>query len=138
MFSIGGIFIPVTNLKKSIEWYEENLELQRISDWEDGIGFCLSSGSTQLALVKVESTQSTEFIIEGSKKNSYYNFFVDDIGIAHAKLSNKGVKTSEIKDYDGMKCFDFFDLDNNLFSVVSEDPDSPFHPDHIKKLQMKD
>ncbi|SER54818.1 Glyoxalase-like domain-containing protein [Gracilibacillus ureilyticus] len=137
MFSIGSIFIPVTNLESSTEWFERNLDLKKISDWEDGAGFCLPSGSAQLSLVKVASAQATEFEIIRNNRNSYYNFFVNDIEAAHDKLISNGVKTSEIQDYDDMKFFDFFDLDNNPFSVVYEDINSPFHPDNIRKMQEK-
>lgn len=138
MFKIGSIFIPVTDIEKSTSWYEKYLGVKKIDSWEDGAGFYLPTGSTQLALVKVESPQPTEFIIKGNQKNSYYNFVVDDIEIALQHFKNNGVVTTEIEDFGGMKFFDFFDLDGNPFSAVNEVEGSPFHSDHVKKMQESD
>ncbi|GIN72429.1 hypothetical protein J14TS2_29040 [Bacillus sp. J14TS2] len=138
MFKIGGIFIPVTNIEKSTEWYEKFLGVKKIDSWEDGAGFYLPSGSTQLALVKVEAPQPTEFIIKGNQKNAYYNFIVDDIETAHQHFKYNDVVTTEIDAFGDMKFFDFFDLDGNPFSVVNEVKGSPFHSDHVKEMQKND
>lgn len=138
MFKIGSIFIPVTNIKKSAEWYETCLGAKRIDSWEGGSGFYLPNGSTQLTLIKVETAQPTEFNIRGNQKNSYYNFVVDDIEAAHQHFKNNDVATTEIDHFSGMKCFDFFDLDGNPFSVVNEVESSPFHSDHVRHAQKKE
>ncbi|MFC5465732.1 VOC family protein [Lederbergia graminis] len=135
MFKIGSIFIPVTNIEKSRQWYERSLGVTLIDSWEGGIGFYLPYGSTQLALIKVETPQSTEFSMNSDQKNSYYNFVVDDIDHAHQHFKDNGVVTTDINDFNGMKFFDFFDLDGNPFSVVNEVEDSPFHSDQVKKLR---
>ena len=61
MFKIGSIFIPVTDIEKSTDSYEKNLGVKKIDSWEDGAGFYFPIGSTQLALVKVESQQPTVY-----------------------------------------------------------------------------
>ncbi|MEI2366331.1 VOC family protein [Niallia circulans] len=138
MFKVGSIFIPVTDMKKSTDWYVKFLGVKIIDSWEDGAGFYLPTGTTQLALVKVESPQPTEFIIKGEQKNSYFNFVVDDIEAAHQQFRNNGIVTTEIDDFGGMKFFDFFDLDGNPFSVVNEVSNSPFHSDNVRKMQERD
>ena len=138
MFKVGSIFIPVTDIKKSTEWYVKFLGAKIIDSWEDGAGFYLPAGTTQLALVKVESPQPTEFIIKGEQKNSYFNFVVDDIEAVHQQFRNNDIVTTEIDDFGGMKFFDFFDLDGNPFSVVDEVSDSPFHSDNVRKMQERD
>ncbi|WP_152657689.1 VOC family protein [Oceanobacillus sp. CFH 90083] len=135
MFKIGSIFIPVTNIENAAAWYEKYLGAKKIDSWGDGAGFYLPIGSTQLALVRVESVQPTEFITKERQKNSYYNFVVDDIEATHQHFKNNNVLTTEIDDFGGMKCFDFFDLDGNPFSVVNEVEGSPFHSDSIRKKQ---
>jgi len=135
MFRIGSIFVPVTDLEKAIKWYEKNLGIQKIDEWEDGAGFYFLNGSTQLALMKVEERQPTEFAIKEKEKNVYFNFIVDDIEEAYQFLNTNEVETTAIKDVGGMKYFDFLDLDGNLFSVVDEPIDSPFHSANIQKLQ---
>lgn len=137
MFKIGSIFIPVTNIEKSSIWYAECLCAKKIDDWEGGAGFYLPTGTTQLALVKVDRPQPTEFTIAGKRKNAYYNFVVADITEAHQHLKNKGVLTTDIHQLGSMKFFDFFDIDGNPFSVVDEAKDSSFHSENVKKLQTK-
>lgn len=79
MFKVGSIFIPVTDIEKSTDWYVKFLGVKIIDSWGEGAGFYLPTGTAQLALVKVESPQPTEFIIQGDRKNSYFNFVVDDM-----------------------------------------------------------
>ncbi|WP_226680901.1 VOC family protein [Sutcliffiella horikoshii] len=138
MFRVGSIFIPVTDIEKSTEWYEKFLGAKMIESWGDGIGFYLPSGPTQIALVKVESPQPTEFRTNGNQKNGYFNFVVDDIAATHQHFKSKGIVTSEIDDFGGMKFFDFFDLDGNPFSVVNEVDGSPYHSDNVRKMQERD
>ncbi|RIW31621.1 VOC family protein [Bacillus salacetis] len=138
MFKVGSIFIPVTDIEKSTDWYVKFLGVKIIDSWGDGAGFYLPNGSTQLALVKVESPQPTEFIIKGDQRNSYFNFVVDDIETAHQKFKQNGIVTTEIDDFGGMKFFDFFDLDGNPFSVVNEVDGSPYHSDNVRKMQERD
>ncbi|GAA0501748.1 hypothetical protein GCM10008986_31560 [Salinibacillus aidingensis] len=44
MFNVGGVIIPVTDLKKSKLWYEENLGLTKVDEWNNdeelGAGYC--------------------------------------------------------------------------------------------------
>lgn len=136
MIKVGSIFIPVTNIEKATEWYEKHLGVKKIEDWGEGAGFYFPDSSTQLGLIKVEETQPSEFVIKGDRKNSYFNFLVEDIHAIYQQLNNSGVETTGIEDFNGMKCFDFFDLDNNAFSVVDEPFDSPFHRDKVKMKQQ--
>ncbi|MDH5160561.1 VOC family protein [Heyndrickxia oleronia] len=137
MFKVGGIFIPVTDLERSKRWYELNLGVTKVDEWQEngldhGVGYVFKDDSTGLALIKVEKPQPTEFTIKGRSKNVYYNFVVEDIEPAYGLLKQNGVKTTEIHDYGVMKGFDFFDPDGNSFSVVSEEIHSPYHKDNLK------
>ncbi|TYS18578.1 VOC family protein [Rossellomorea vietnamensis] len=138
MFKVGSVFVPVTDLKKSASWYEENLGVKKIDEWEGGAGFYFPSGSTQLGLVETTAPQPTEFAIHGKKKNVYFNFVVEDINDVHQQLQSRGVVTTHIEDFGGMKCFDFYDPDGNIFSVVDEAEGSPFHSANIRRLQAND
>lgn len=138
MFKVGSIFIPVTDIVKATKWYEKHLGVKKIGGWEEGAGFYFPDSSTQLGLVEVETPQPTEFVIKGNRKNVYFNFIVQDIEVVFHQLNSNGVVTTDIQDFGGMKGFDFFDLDDNTFSVVSESIDSPFHGDNVKRLQKSD
>ncbi len=137
MFKVGSVFIPVTDMEKSMKWYEKHLGVRKIDTWDGGAGFYFPNSDTQLGLVQVDSPQPTEFVISGKRKNVYFNFLVEDIEEVHKELKNAGIVTSEIEDFGGMKGFEFFDLDNNPFSVVDEVEDSPFHRDQVRKSQNK-
>jgi glyoxylase I family protein len=137
LFKVGSVFIPVTDMEKSMKWYEKHLGVRKIDTWDGGAGFYFPNSDTQLGLVQVDSPQPTEFVISGKKKNVYFNFLVEDIEEVHKELKNSGVVTSVIEDFGGMKGFEFFDLDNNPFSVVDEVEDSPFHRDQVRKSQYK-
>ncbi|MRX71249.1 VOC family protein [Bacillus lacus] len=137
MLKIGSIFIPVTNLEKSEQWYERILGVKKIDSWGEGTGFYLPLGSTQLALIQVESLQPAHFHINKNEINSYYNFMVDDIESTQQHFRDNDVKTTEIEDFNGMKFFDFYDLDGNSFSVVSEVEDSPYHSDQVRRMQER-
>ncbi|KUP07637.1 glyoxalase [Bacillus coahuilensis p1.1.43] len=139
MFTVGSIFIPVNNLEESIEWYQKVLNIHLLDRWESeeekGAGFCFHKGDIQLGLIEVKSSDSTEFNIDDHQKNSYYNFKVGDIKAACHHLMNQDVKVTKIENFGGMKFFDFFDLHGHSFSVVEEVAGSPFHSDHIKRIQ---
>lgn len=135
MFRVGSIFIPVTDLDKSIEWYEDNLGVTKIDSWDGGVGFYFPNDNTQLALIQVDEPQPSEFTVSPNSKNGYFNFLVDDIEEAYEKLNKSGVVTTEIEAFGGMKVFDFFDLDGNPFSVVNECKDSPYHREEVRKAQ---
>jgi len=140
MFKIGGIFIPVTDLERSKKWYELNLGVIKVDEWQEdgidhGVGYVFRDDAIGLALIKVKEPQPTEFKINGKSKNVYYNFIVDDIQPAYDQLKRNKVETTEIHDYGLMKGFDFFDPDGNSFSVVSEEKNSPYHNDNLKEIQ---
>ncbi|WP_227394658.1 VOC family protein [Jeotgalibacillus aurantiacus] len=137
MFRVGSVFIPVANLEQSSKWYEENLGVKKIDQWDGGAGFYFPESDTQLGLVSVDSPQISEFTAGQGQKNGYFNFVVEDIHEAYASFNNKGICTSDIREFGGMKFFDFFDLDGNPFSVVDEVKDSPFHRENVRKMQVK-
>lgn len=139
MYKVGGIFIPVTNLEQSKKWYEKNLGLKKVHEWQEegqdyGVGYIFKDSIVGLTLIKVEKPQATEFSTIGKKKNVFYNFLVEDIMPAYEQLNKNGVETTEIHDYGLMKGFDFVDPDGNSFSVVSEEKHSPYHPENLLTL----
>ena len=137
MFKVGSIFIPVSDIEKSSSWYVKYLGATKIDVWEGGAGFYLPTGSTQLALIKVNRPQPTEFTIQDNQKNAYYNFVVDNIVTVHQYFNNNGVITTDIQHMGEMAFFDFFDIDGNPFSVVNEVKDSPYHSENVKRMQEK-
>lgn len=126
---IGGVFIPVTNLEKSIEWYMKCLPLELVDRWqgEAGAGFRFRSGGAGLMLVQVDKSQPTEFDVSERQKNCYFNFNPESIHEFHRELQEKGVEVTEIEDHGTMLGFDFFDPDGNPFSAVLDLPSSKYY-----------
>ncbi len=124
-----------------MKWYEKNLGVKKIAEWREvmdkGVGFYFPNSQTQLSLVEVTDSQSTEFTIQGNKRNVYFNLIVEDIKKAYQHLQQNRVRVTELKDNGCIKSFEFFDLDENVFSVVSEEESSPFHEIQVRKLQQQ-
>ncbi|MDQ0272352.1 VOC family protein [Cytobacillus purgationiresistens] len=63
MLKIGAVFIPVTNVNKSVEWYKDVLELNYVGTWpgDEGADFYFNTEKQYLSLVKVNKKQPTVF-----------------------------------------------------------------------------
>ncbi|MFC4353901.1 VOC family protein [Chryseomicrobium palamuruense] len=131
----GSLFIPVRDLEKSAIWYEKHLGVKRIDSWGEGMGFYFPNGPTQLALIVVEETPTTEFSITHARKNVYYNFLTSDIEQLHKEFQNQKIHVSAIKNFGGMLCFDAVDPDGNVLSFVDEPEDSLYYSKQIEKRQ---
>lgn len=133
---VGGIFIPVTNLRKSIEWYTQCLGAECIYEWPENSGadFVHGQSTAGFSLVKVEESQPTEFKINEQYQNCYYNFTTFDIKSTYNRMKNDGVEVTELEDHGMIIGFDFIDPDGNPFSVVAEKENSP-HYDRFQKLK---
>ncbi|WP_057772559.1 VOC family protein [Cytobacillus dafuensis] len=120
MIKIGAIFVPVRNVETAIEWYKEKLGLNHVGTWPGNTGadFYFTVEKQYLSLVKVEEKQEIEFAINAKHYNAYYNFTTTDIEAYHQHLQLKGVEVTEIKDHGPVMCFDFYDLDGNMFGVI--------------------
>ncbi|WP_127573059.1 VOC family protein [Paenibacillus xylaniclasticus] len=124
---VGGVFIPVTNLEKSIEWYSATFDVEQVDNWGTGAGFKFRKGEALLALVQVDSPQTTTFSLPDGSPHCYFNFEVSDIEEAHRELKDKGRIVSDIEHHGNIiAIFDVTDPDGNTLSFVSEKADSPY------------
>ncbi|WLD92828.1 VOC family protein [Alkalihalobacillus sp. AL-G] len=130
---IGSIFIPVTDLERSIKWYAEHLGLQLVNRWENnsGAGFSFEHGDAFLGLVNVERRQPTDFEVskDSSFRNCYYNFEPEDVYAMHTKLKENDVEVTDVIDYGPMVGFDFFDPDGNCLSAVRDKQGQAYYRD---------
>jgi len=87
---LNNITIPVSDLKKTVEFYEKVLGLKKESEWSTYVIF--DCGGVELAFEPGGS--------KGEKKGSPYIFLiVDDVDKEYEQLKEKGVKfKSEPKD----------------------------------------
>ncbi|MCM2677426.1 VOC family protein [Alkalicoccobacillus plakortidis] len=120
MLKLGAIFIPVTDVKKSVEWYKDVLELNHVGNWQgdEGADFYFNSEKQYVTLVKLNENQPTKFLTNSEYQNTYYNFTTDNIEELHRRLSQKGAKVTEIYDDGAIYAFEFYDLDENKLGVV--------------------
>lgn len=131
---VAGVFIPVTDLKRSMAWYEKLFGLERVSYGEEWMaGYKFPRGEALLALVQVEKNQKTQFEIREGMHNSYYNFETVDIESVHRSFAAQGVQVTEIFGGDSIRIFHFLDPDGNRFDVVEETPNSPFYKHAVGK-----
>ncbi|WP_373231019.1 VOC family protein [Cohnella sp.] len=132
---VSGIFIPVTNMRRSAEWYIRVFELEIIEHSESCTGLAFPGEATFLNLWKVDRPQPTQFEAIGGYKIPYYNFESFDIEFSHASLKEKGVEVMPIvDDAGGVRYFDCLDPDGNLIGIVEELPSSIYYP-HKQKYR---
>jgi glyoxylase I family protein len=132
---VSGIFIPVTDMQRSADWYIRVFELEMIENSEICTGLAFPGEATILNLWKVDRPQPTQFEMAGGYKISYYNFESFDIEFSHASLKEKGVDVMPIQnDAGGTRYFDCLDPDRNLIGIVEELPNSIYYP-HKQKYR---
>lgn len=132
---ISGIFIPVTDMKRSTEWYIKmfDLEVIQISDLCTGLAF--PGEATYINLWKVERPQPMQFDT-GADQIPYYNFESFDIEYSHTALIEKGVEVMPIVNSDGIRFFDCLDPDGNRIGIVEELPSSTAFYAHKQKYRQ--
>lgn len=124
---VSGIFIPVTDMKRSVEWYVRVFGLEMIDQSGMCTGLAFPGEVTIVNLWKVNRPQPTQFDVEGGYKIPYYNFESFDIEYSHASLKEKGVEVMPIIDAGGIRFFDFMDPDGNRISIVEEKESSTYY-----------
>jgi glyoxylase I family protein len=124
---IAGVFIPVTDLQRSMVWYEKLFGLEPISTGGGMAGYKFPQGEALLALVQVEQRQEVQFEIRKGINNCYFNFETVDIESVHRSYVKQGVQVTDIFGGESIRIFHLFDPDGNRFDVVEETPNSPFY-----------
>lgn len=113
---IDSVFVQVTDMKRSEEWYTNIFNFKVTYRGSDGmcIGFRFDESGplkTGLSIVKVDKVDRPQHIP--------FNFYVVDIDQFHNELKEKSVEVTKIHGEDGMRFFDFKDPDGNMIDVVT-------------------
>jgi len=124
---VAGVFIPVTDLQRSMAWYEKWFGLELVSGGKGMAGYKFPQGEALLALVQVEKQQGVQFELSEGNHNCYFNFETVNIEAVHRSFMEQGVQVTEIFGGDTLRIFHMFDLDGNRLDVVEETPKSPFY-----------
>ncbi|RKP54082.1 VOC family protein [Cohnella endophytica] len=113
---IDTVFVPVTNVGKSEEWYLKMFQFRIVYRSNDGqyVGFRFDQeGPLQCGL----TIYKCEAIPE--QKHIPFNFYVSDVEEMHRMLKESNVWVSDIHEGEGMKFFDFADPDGNVLGAVT-------------------
>jgi catechol 2,3-dioxygenase-like lactoylglutathione lyase family enzyme len=116
---IDGVFMPVIDLQKSIEWYKDKLGLTLLYTWEGGAGFKVYEGDSLLGLIQVNEIVPAFFKSQEGKMH-YFNFKTMNIENSYKILKDRGVQVSEIIDAGSIKVAYFHDPDDNMLGMCQE------------------
>lgn len=122
---VASIFIPVTDIARSEEWYVRMFDLETIERTDYRIGLAFPNAQTLVLLWKVEKPQPVQFDT-GKHLMPYFNFTSYDIDHSYRQLKAKGAQLSEIHEEDGYRYFQAFDLDGNPVDIVEETGQTPY------------
>lgn len=105
---IGTVFVRVTNVFESRNWYVSKLNLQ--IHWETDKICAFKLGETDITIVQQELDLT---------KDVTYNIFCDNVIKQRDELIKKGVEVSELKHWNNIVYFSFRDPDGNLLEMCS-------------------
>ncbi|CAM3911310.1 VOC family protein [Cohnella lubricantis] len=122
---VSSIFIPVTDIARSEEWYVRMFDLETIERTDYRVALAFPNAQTLVLLWKVEKPQPVEFHT-GEHPMPYFNFTSYDINQSYQQLKAKGAKLSEIYVEENHRFFKAFDLDGNAVDIVEETGQTPY------------
>ncbi|CAM4434465.1 VOC family protein [Paenibacillus tarimensis] len=117
---IHCVFLPVTNLKRSIHWYSTTFGFRLL--WVNGnfASSCLDPSGAKLTMARVENVAPLQFDHHG-KPHPILTLGTPDIQSFHHSLLEAGASPSPIMSFhDGHTCF------------IVRDPDD--HPVYISRI----
>ncbi|PWW02540.1 glyoxalase/bleomycin resistance protein/dioxygenase superfamily protein [Paenibacillus cellulosilyticus] len=120
MFYGVGIFVPVSDLKRSTEWYKNMLGFEiTFNDEPKATVTMMNDERIMFCLVQSYDIVPPKFPRNDYGVGQYYNFHTTDVQGAHRMLQEKGATVGDIHDFDGMQGFSLTDPDGNLYGVVN-------------------
>lgn len=115
---VNNVFIHVSDLKKSAEWYCDLLGLPFHKDLVDSPVYNVPVTS-ETGLTLDDHTFDPGFKLNPSD-NVLFNFFVQDIDEAYQFIKNKGIiVVKEIERIGDFAYFNFKDLDGNVLMACN-------------------
>ena len=113
----GYVYIPVSDFDKSTEWYQDVLGFKlKLCDplYRD----LESQSGIRIMLIERRGGVNSHMMYDTGAQASY-GFMTKDIENIYSELISKGVKVTDIGDYQG-KSFSFFDPDDNKIEIWEE------------------
>lgn len=122
LLRVGTIYIPVTNIELSSEWYVKELGAEL--SYKDGDKAILNFANQSIFLVKSNENQSANFYDINGEERFSITFEVDGLKALeaiHSGFKEKGIRVGEIENRGHAgRNFVFYDIDENKFDVWSE------------------
>ncbi|MCQ6557357.1 VOC family protein [Paenibacillus mendelii] len=109
--------IPVSNLKRSAQWYGEHFGFKLITEDPNYLELISDSG-IRILFQQNDHNLHSHFIYPGGAVQSSYGFLVSYAESAYNYLIGQGVKVGEFFDYQG-KSFSVYDPDGNFIEIWS-------------------
>lgn len=122
---IATIEIPVSNLKKSIEWYSRNLGTRVVHETTTNAMLHLQGsnkiGVPTLFLCQTDDVSNKLAFLNTNIRHSVIDFYVPDLVRFHKFLSDQGVNVGKLNYNigEGLGGFGFSDPDENIFSACN-------------------
>jgi lactoylglutathione lyase len=121
VMNVGTVFVNVSNLERSIEYYTQVLGLvsRGVEDWGDGrrgatLFFNDSKGKPMITLAETENVQV--------HKTPLFNLNCTEVEELHSNINERGHKVSEINrwesEWNNHILFDVFDPDENTINLI--------------------
>lgn len=115
---VNNVFIHVSDLKKSAEWYSNLLGIPYVSEKVESPVYNISVTS-ETGLTLDDHTFEKEFTLQPSQ-HVLFNFFVSDIHEAYQFIKRNNIKVvKEIEQIGDFAYFNFHDLDGNVLMICN-------------------
>ncbi|MDR6551803.1 VOC family protein [Paenibacillus qinlingensis] len=115
-----GIFVPVSDLKRSTEWYTRMLGFEiRHKDEPNATVTMMNDNKIIFCLVRSYNIEQKPFPKNDYGVGQYFNFHAYDVESAYNLLRQRGADVGEIEEFDGMRGFSIQDPDGNRYGVVN-------------------
>jgi predicted enzyme related to lactoylglutathione lyase len=113
---IGAVFLHVSDMNKSIQWYSELLGLPIKSSSHEGTIYELTmDGGSGLLL------DSNKRELSNSSRKTQFFFNTENLKVSYDFIIEKGVEiVTEIEIHDNISFFTFKDLDENILMVCED------------------
>ncbi|MBD3917232.1 VOC family protein [Paenibacillus sp. PR3] len=115
-----GICVPVSDLKRSTEWYTTMLGFEvTFYDEPKAAVMMMNDEKITFCLVQAYDIKQPRFSRNDYGVGQYYIFHTKDVQGVHRLLQEKGANVGDIHDHDGIQGFSLIDPDGNLYGVVN-------------------
>lgn len=120
---LDKIYLPVKDLERSAEWYNQHFALVRTKSSLDKRQMIMSFSETSFILLECDRINQYSHIP--------FNFHAKKLKEWRDRLLQNGVTVTELKKDNDMLCCDFYDVDGNRIGLVQEERQTE-KEDHIE------